>query len=169
VQAFPLKDLKKPLAKPVQTAFEEAVNRRLDSGALPDTVGTLWIKTRHLFLTRDVQTPHSAPAALKPSAAEPDRRPPEAGAPSPFADQFDAAFERLDRQSGGRNFLSLVDLRRTLAAPRETFDAELFRLRQAGRYSLSAAEGRHGITPEERAAGIPEEGSLLLFVSRNVP
>ena len=62
-----------------------------------------------------------------------------------------------------------MDLRRALPAPRETFDAELSRLRRAGRYRLSAAEGRHGIAPEERAAAIPEEGCLLLFVSRNVP
>src|SRR5262249_10291662 len=74
VQAFPLKDLKKPLAKTLQPSFEEAVNRRLDSGSLPDTVGTLWIKTRHLFLLKDVQAPHSVPAAVAPAAACPDRR-----------------------------------------------------------------------------------------------
>jgi hypothetical protein len=45
----------------------------------------------------------------------------------------------------------------------------LQRLRRAGRYSLSAAEGRHGISAEERDAAIPEDGSLLLFVSRRGP
>ena len=39
----------------------------------------------------------------------------------------------------------------------------------AGRYSLSAAEGRHGLTPEEREAGILEDGTLLLYVSRKTP
>jgi hypothetical protein len=38
-------------------------------------------------------------------------------------------------------------------------------VRRQGRYSLSAAEGRHGISPEERDAGIIEDGSLLLFAS----
>jgi hypothetical protein len=42
-------------------------------------------------------------------------------------------------------------------------------LRHQGRYSLSAAEGRHGILPEEHDAGIIEDGSLLLFVSRKAP
>jgi hypothetical protein len=45
----------------------------------------------------------------------------------------------------------------------------LRKLRIAGRYTLSAAEGRHGITPEEQQAGILEEGSLLLHVHRKKP
>jgi hypothetical protein len=57
-------------------------------------------------------------------------------------------------------------LRRALPHDRATFDRELRELRRAGRYSLSAAEGRHGIQREEQEAGIREEGSLLLFVSR---
>ena len=56
-----------------------------------------------------------------------------------------------------------------MPAGRDQFDRELQDLRRAGRYTLSAAEGRGGITPEEREAGIREEGSLLLFVSRNTP
>jgi hypothetical protein len=157
VHAFPLKTLKKPLVPSLQQPFEEAVNRQADTGSLPPTVGALWIKTRHLFLTRDVHTPAHAPADGQRVPAP----------PGDFAARFSEAFDRLDRQSGGRNFVSLVDLRRALPAPRDVFDAKLFQLRRAGRYSLSAAEGRHGISPEEREAGIPEEGSLLLFVSRN--
>ena len=45
-------------------------------------------------------------------------------------------------------------------------EAGLRELRRRGRYSLSAAEGRFGISPTERDAGIMEEGTLLLFVSR---
>jgi hypothetical protein len=59
-----------------------------------------------------------------------------------------------------------VDLRQALPVDRAVFDAELRRLRIAGRYTLSAAEGRHGTNAEERAAGITEEGALLLYVSR---
>ena len=51
----------------------------------------------------------------------------------------------------------------------DVFNAELRKLRVAGRYTLSAAEGRHGISPEEHAAGIVEDGSLLLYVSRKAP
>jgi hypothetical protein len=49
---------------------------------------------------------------------------------------------------------------------RAAFDTGLHQLRVAGRYSLSAAEGRHGLSPEEREAGITEDGTLLLYVSR---
>jgi hypothetical protein len=49
---------------------------------------------------------------------------------------------------------------------RGAFDSGLQQLRRAGQYTLSNAEGRHGITAEEREAGLVEEGALLLFVSR---
>src|SRR5262249_57382141 len=97
--------------------------------------------------------------------------PPAAPAPPPtdFRGAFDEAFAHLDRQGGGHNFVSLVALRAALPVARDRFDQELRRLRQEGRYRLSAAEGREGITPQEREAGITEEGSLLLFVSRDTP
>jgi len=86
---------------------------------------------------------------------------------SDFAARFTEAFDRLDRQHGSHNHLSLLWLRRELAdIPRDVFEAELRRLRQLGRFSLSAAEGRHGLTAEERDAAIREFGELLLFVSR---
>jgi hypothetical protein len=59
-----------------------------------------------------------------------------------------------------------VDLRAAVPADRAAFDAALQRLRRAGRLTLSAAEGRHGLTPEERAAGLVEDGVLLLYVAR---
>jgi hypothetical protein len=160
VKAFPLKDLKKTLAEPLRQPFVAAVSWRIERGRLPSTIGWLWIKTPHLFFTKDA---HGSFEAKPPSALKQD------DAETSFAEQFPAAFEQLDRAAGGRNFVSLVDLRRALPMPRGIFDAELFRLRQVGRFALSAAEGRHGISPEEREAGIPEEGSLLLFVSRIGP
>jgi hypothetical protein len=83
-----------------------------------------------------------------------------------FGQRFEEAFARLDRERGGHNLVSLVALRQALAEDRAGFDAGLRQLRREGRYSLSAAEGRHGISPEERDAGIVEDGSLLLFASR---
>ncbi len=62
-----------------------------------------------------------------------------------------------------------MDLRRLVPLAREPFDSGLRKLRIGGRYTLSAAEGRHGVSPEERAAGIVEDGSLLLYVSRKTP
>jgi hypothetical protein len=87
--------------------------------------------------------------------------------PAVFARRFEDAFNHLDRERGGHNFLSLVQLRQALAdVPRAAFDAELRALLLAGRFSLSAAEGRHGLTVEERTAGIVEDGILLLYASR---
>jgi hypothetical protein len=88
-------------------------------------------------------------------------------APDDFAAAFDRAFARLDRENGDRNFLSFVALRQALSGvQRVAFDAGLDELRRAGKYTLSSAEGRHGITDTERAAGIREDGQLLLYVSR---
>jgi hypothetical protein len=88
---------------------------------------------------------------------------------SDFAESFGRAFAELDRRAGTHNFVSLVDLRTRLPLARAVFDAELQELRLAGRYGLSSAEGRHGLTPEERAAAIIEDGTLLLYVSRKAP
>ena len=83
-----------------------------------------------------------------------------------FVHLFDETFARLDRERGGHNHVSLVDLRRALALDRPAFDAVLQDLRRSARYTLSAAEGRHGLHAEEQEAGIHEDGALLLFVSR---
>ena len=98
---------------------------------------------------------------------QPPKPSPGADAPgSPAAADFDSAFDRLDRQKGSHNLVNLLELRRAVPMDHAAFDAGLQQLRRDGRYTLSAAEGRHGVTPEERAAGIVEEGALLLFVSR---
>jgi hypothetical protein len=83
-----------------------------------------------------------------------------------FTSLFDEAFARLEREHGSHNHVNLTVLRRAVPVERAAFDAGLQQLRRAGRYSLSAAEGRHGLSAEEQDAGIHEDGSLLLFVSR---
>ena len=87
--------------------------------------------------------------------------------PSDFGRRFEEVFNRLDREAGSHNFVSLVPLRVALAdIGRDAFDRGLQDLRRAGRFTMSAAEGRHGLTVEERTAGIIEDGTLLLHVSR---
>ena len=84
-----------------------------------------------------------------------------------FAAAFDLAFDQIDRQKGSHNFVSLVNLRRTMEGwPRAEFDRNLRDLRIAGRLELAGAESPGGLLPEERQAGIEEAGSLLLYVSR---
>ncbi len=151
-QAVAAKDLKKKVALLLRAAFGDALERRLREQALPAGVGVLRIKrTPMLFLLADVNAEMPAPP------------PPEL--PN-FGQRFDEAFARLDRERGGHNLVSLVALRQAIAVDRTVFDAGLRDLRRQGRYSLSSAEGRHGISPEERAAGVIEDGSLLLFASR---
>ncbi|MBV9126108.1 MAG: hypothetical protein JO112_22375 [Planctomycetes bacterium] len=170
IQAFSPADLKKKLLPSLQSAFEEAVRRQMETETLPPTVGWLGLKSgKVLFQIRDVhaggQVPGPTPPAV-PVAPAQEERPAGSMAAAHFAAAFDEAFDRLDRQAGSHNFVSLVDLRRAVPVDRTTFDAELRQLRLADRYTLSAAEGRHGISTEEREAGLPEEGALLLFVSR---
>jgi hypothetical protein len=105
-----------------------------------------------------------APPPPAAPASPPPREP-----PVDFARAFDEAFDRINRHKGGHNLVGLQELRRLLPSARAEFDDGLRRLRLAGRYTLSAAEGRHGISPEEREASILEDGSLLLYVSRRSP
>jgi hypothetical protein len=163
-QAVGVADLKKKLVPSLRQPFEAALIRHIASGTLPTGVGCLRIRKKpHLFLLAELGA--QAPAAKPESTAAPSA----VLAVPDFPRLFEEAFDRLDRARGSPNLVSLVSLRRELPVGRAAFDAELQRLRRAGRYSLSAAEGRHGISPEERDAAIPEDGSLLLFVSRRGP
>lgn len=162
-QAFGVPDLKKKATNKLHKPLHEALSRHLAAGTLPPTVGWVTISGRKkLFLVSDAHIRGGRPATEPAPAA-----PPVLAATRPFAEAFAEAFARLDRDAGGHNFVSLVALRRALGLDRTRFDEGLRELRRAGRYALSAAEGRDGIAPEERDAGIAEEGSLLLFVSRS--
>jgi hypothetical protein len=163
--AQPAADLKKKLSPALQPPFEDAVRR----GELPSSVGRILHKGKALlFLTADLHAPPPPPA---PAAEPPTTNGQPAVMPPPldFAHAFDEAFDRLDRGNGAHNFVSLVKLRAEMPVNQATFDTELRRLRSAGRYTLSAAEGRHGLRPEEQEAGITEDGTLLLYVSRKTP
>jgi hypothetical protein len=163
-QVFKPGDLKKHVVPLLKKPLEDAARRRAEARSLPPAVGSLLQKkTPLLFLLSDIAAPPARPAPAAPVAAP---------APAPavdFARAFDEAFQQLDRQRGGHNHVSLVDLRRAVPVDRHAFDAGLQDLRRGGRYTLSAAEGRHGISPADREAGLYEDGSLLLYVSRRLP
>jgi hypothetical protein len=170
----------KGVSEKMKKPIKEALARQIAEETLPTTVGWVSIRGRpNLFLLTDLHSAWSG-GRKSPESDSGDLRPPlrartlpapsaDAAPLADFAAAFDVAFARLDREAGGWNFVSLVGLRRALPVPRAAFDAGLEQLRRQGRYALSAAEGRQGISPEERDAAIPEEGSLLLFVSRNTP
>jgi hypothetical protein len=151
--------LPKPSA--LTAPFRDAIFQQIAAGALSAKLGLLWVgKKRLVFLAEDVE--HRRLETVGPVA--PPRSPPSDSGPS-----FDDAFQELNQRRGGHNLVSLVDLRRTLPLAHDVFDGELRKLRLAGRYTLSAAEGRHGLSAEERDAAIAEDGALLLYVSRRSP
>jgi hypothetical protein len=154
-QLFTPKELSKKTFPALREPVAAALQSRAESRRLPPAVGCLRQKRKPLlFLRSDVGTLPAVAATPEP--------------PPDFARAFDEAFQRLDRQRGAHNFVSLVELRPAVPVDRPTFDARLQELRRAGRYTLSAAEGRHGISPAEQEAGIPEDGALLLYVSRRL-
>jgi hypothetical protein len=173
-QAFSIAELKDKLTAGLKDAFAAAANRRIDENRLPEGIAWIFVKrTRRLFFMHDVH-PRTQPSSAGPERSiSRDGNSVQSGPNFPmtetdFPQQFATAFEKLNRQEGSANFVNLVDLRRMLSAfPRSVFDAELRKLWSEGRYSLRAAEGRFGISPEEREAGFLQEGTLLLFVSRN--
>lgn len=179
----------------LKKAFLESIKRRVADGQLPPGVGRLLQRKKPLlFLISDIvssnaewgerpQNSQTRPAAsgvnfpaiddgnvnLISGRAEPPQTPAAASEPAAeFVHAFDEAFRRLDEQSRSHNFVSILELRRGLPFDPQAFDTGLRKLRRAGRYTLSAAEGRQGISPEEQEAGIIEDGALLLYVSRKL-
>jgi hypothetical protein len=149
-------DLKKKVNPDLSTALLEVLDRQMETRTLPLTVGWLLNKKKpQLFLLKNVKG-GQLPAAVAPAAAR----------PADFGQLFAEAFERLDRQKGGHNFVSLLELRRALPLSREAFDAGLEEVRGTGRFVLSGVEGRHPLSPEERDGGLWEDGALLFHVSR---
>lgn len=111
------------------------------------------------------------------ATAEPAVAPAEKPAPSPspapplsaeeFRGELARAMKRIESKAVHPNFVSLVDLRKELPhISREDFDRHLYQLRRSGLYTTTGAEGRDGLKPEERDAGIVEDGILQLFLSR---
>jgi len=174
-QAFPLADLSQKLDRTLRYTFETTLEKQLESKDLPPGVGCLKIrKVPYLFLLEDLRdrgqedkVTAEAKTLPRPMEAPPA---PRAAAPGIAHEEFDRlfteAFDRFNRLQGGVNLVSLVELRRELGLERTTFDRELQQLRRAGRYTLQAAEGRHGLSEQDRQAGLVEDGTLLLFVAR---
>ncbi len=145
----------------LKPSFLEHLSRLLEANHMPPGFGWLALgRTKQIFLIEDAHLGSDAVAA--PVA------PPAPPATTDLGRLLEEAFQRLDHAAGGHNFVNLAALRREVPLDRTAFDRELHQLRLAGRYTLSAAEGRHGLKPDEREAGILEDGSLLLFVSRKL-
>ncbi len=184
-------------SSPLKAAFSDAVRRALATGTLPTGVVAVLRRGHfYLLLQEDLlpspTVPRSAPTipTLLPyheaSSEDDEAEDVTEISATPFAsaalmseragdgvaEAFEAAFERafarLDMETGRKNFIKLLSLRKALSQyPREVFDRELNALRRAGRFSLDAAEGTHDrTTQEERDAGVVEAGRRLLYCAR---
>ncbi len=102
--------------------------------------------------------PHSLPASVGGAAS----------AVSPgLAQRMQAAFDRIDDETGRHNQVSLRALRNAVGVARLEFDACLDHLRYAGVFTLAPHEGRFGpIPPEEADAGIPGPSGRLVYAAR---
>jgi hypothetical protein len=123
--------------------------------------------------------PKPAPASPPPPAKPPAAVAAPSPAPDPqpgkkpfshedFARDFEAAFHKIDRKNRSTNFVRAVDMRNAMPhLTPEEFNAGLRQLRLDDHFTMNSHEGRHGpLTPEEKAAGISEAGSLLTYISR---
>ncbi len=161
----------------LKAAFGRALERALVQRKLPTGVRAV-LRRGHFYLVAEddllsagaTASPSAASMAGSPIAPGRTHRPAANGAQerAAFAEAFDRAFRRLDVESGRRNFVKLIGLRRALPQfPRAVFDRELNALRRAGLFSLDAAEGTHDrTTAEEREAGVMEAGRRLLYCAR---
>jgi len=119
-----------------------------------------------------------ATSAIESKAVNSEPLPEKASEPSPqvatpaeslegFRQDLEAAFQSLSEVSRLPGCVSLADLRPVLNRyPRETFDAELIRLRKAGQYSLSVVEGRYPLSDAERDSCLIIDNSPHLLVRR---
>ena len=183
--AFSAAELQKKVRGSAGTALRSAVVRALADGRLPPGFGAIlrnqatvvfrladMVAGKGVRPVRPAAEPSPRAAPQPEPTAHPTRPalPPPAAPPSgrDFAAEFDRAFDELDAAGRRLNHVKLYDLRRALPHfDRATFDAELRELRRAGRYDLNPSEGTHGrLTDDERAAGIVEAGSRLVYCQR---
>lgn len=157
---FVVGELAKKLPTQLRPAFSKHWADAVKRADLPQGFASLQgDKTTYVFRLEDVRP---RPGTLDGSAHS------HAGHRADFAARFREAFDRLDRQTGGQNYVTLHALRAALAdVARADFDAGLRALRETQQYTLDASDGRHGgVSAEELDAAIVEAGSRLVYAAR---
>lgn len=102
----------------------------------------------------------------------PKKKAPEPKAPprGDFNSQFEEAFNKLDRESGKRNFLLISDLRKELPQfSAEEFNSgalQLMRDRRFGAEGLSSSILDVPLTAQQKAGAIKDGRETLYFIRR---
>lgn len=164
----------KGLHPAVQPFLEPAVEQMIASNSLPPALGALKISRKwNLFFQKDVVRSGATGSETSGSVKlQPETSVSNSVATVPqkrsFADDFVAAFEKLDRESSFRNYLKLLDLRRQLQDyDRSEFDRGVMDLCRKRLFGLEGSEGSTvTLTEDERSAGIMDAGSLLVYCRR---
>ena len=189
-KAFSLPTLRETLTgrqnKALRRRFQEIIVDQMQHATLPREIGFIaGPKGRSLLF----QVTNLQPAAWRKAlqsdfalsaegcaatavheSSQGEHRPVNRCTTSSFTDVFESAFQRLDSQQGGHNFVTLESLRKELPDySRSEFDQKLRELRLARRFRLSGAENRDDVSPAQLDAGIREAGSLLLYAQRIKP
>jgi len=169
--AFTLEEAIKPFVDELKVRIAKLLADPPSTATMPGNIGWVVVKGKPLFFL--MEHLHSGSATHQESGNGSVRSPVTRSDIPPlsaidFAEAFRHAFERIDRNTGSRNFVKLADLRRVLSEfSRDEFDAGLQRLRLAREFTLDSHEGLHGtLTMEEREAGVRDGGSLLVYACR---
>lgn len=165
----------KLLSPELYTAHAWVIDQMISEGKLPTGYGMIRVgKKTYLFRLSEVGGA-SGPTATTSSKPPADQHRTTTASShntsadtSGFSAAFSEAFDRLDAQDGGYNFVKLLHLRNALPQySRSAFDAGLEQLRKERRFSLEASEGLLvTLTDQERAAGIVESGRQLIYCKR---
>lgn len=175
-QLFTIAELAAGLNSRFEEPFKKAWRTSLESDRLPRHVGVLRRrKIAYLFLIDQIAGYSSLPEAGRDNVTNHkpphDERRPLDVSESELPERVLSTFDRLDRETGGHNYVTLSALRDAFPeSTRQELDSVVHSLRRAGRITLDSADGRHArLNEADLAAGIVEGGQRLVYVARRHP
>ena len=177
-QLFTIAELTAGLASKFGDRSRKAWMGSLESDQLPREVGVLRRRKIAYLLLMDqiprhdaLQRPVLDHGAKNQTSHDQREQRDQSAAESELSPQILSVFDRLDRDAGGHNYVTLAALRDAFPqTPRQEIDDAIHALRRAKHITLDSADGRHArLSEAEIAAGILESGQRLVYVARRLP
>lgn len=176
-QLFTIAELAAALNAKFDAPFKKSWRTVLESEQLPRQVGVLRRrKLPYLFLINQIAaySSISEPARNTGTNRQPPQERKQLGpsvVESGLVERLLSTFDRLDREAGGHNYVTLAALRNAFPdTARQELDGAVHSLRRTGRITLDSADGRHArLSEAEIAAGIVEDGQRLVYLARRHP